>query len=395
MLVVLLVAVLLLSAAANLVLLAGLTRAADARRRGRRSHGPAADTARARPSEDAAVHRRRSLYVTQSPYSREPAASPSTPGSSVPGPLTTRPPLSEVLPPELEDLVSTPASIALEVERAASSEPVEGADSKEGSDDEGFSGDQGGAGGLAPVPAQAHAFAFALDPVTGLEGPAAWNRFIELENARFLRYHRPVTVVMVEVEGLRRLAEQSGNEAVEQILPVIADAFRREARAADLVARIGGGRFAAFLPETDEIQAINYIERVRLVCEPWLAASALPLRLTIGWSGPTVSSDVEFALSRAEERMYADRRPPGTSTRVARGYPTKVASVPREGSAASGSAGSEGGPVSPAETGRWGDWIGPWTSPDEVAGRVADVSPRNGRRERSEVVSRPDRRNER
>ena len=48
---------------------------------------------------------------------------------------------------------------------------------------------------------------------------------------------------------------------------VIAEAFRREARSSDSVARIGNARFAALLPETDEIRAINYGERVRLVCD--------------------------------------------------------------------------------------------------------------------------------
>lgn len=389
--VLLLVAVLLLSAAANLALLAGLSRAGNARHREPNHHGPAVDATRARPSEaDAPAHHRRSLYVSEGPYRREPATSPSTAFSSVPGTLTTRP-LCEVLPPELADLLSTPAAIASEP-----SEPSEPQELPEPRESPESSEDDDGPGVLARVPAQPSALSsdLALDPLTGLEGPAAWDRLIELENARFVRYRRPATVVIVEVEGLRRLAEKLGNDPVERVLPVIADAFRREARAADLVARIGDDRFAAFLPETDEIQAINYIERVRLVCEPWLASSAVPLRLTMGWSGPTASSDLEYALSRAEERMHADRRMSGISAQLPRGLRTNVVAIPREGPAATDSADPEEDPVSPAETGRWGDWIGAGTPLDQVAGPVADVWRGNRRREQPQVASSPDRRNE-
>ncbi|HEX7592278.1 MAG TPA: hypothetical protein VF375_10035, partial [Candidatus Limnocylindrales bacterium] len=125
-------------------------------------------------------------------------------------------------------------------------------------------------------------------------------------------------MAVAEVDGLRRLAERLGDEPVERLLPVIADAFRREARTSDWVACIGNGRLAAFLPEMDEIQAVKYVERIRTACVPWLASSAVPLRLAIGWAAPTASSDLEFAFGRAEERMRADRRLSGKATQEPR-----------------------------------------------------------------------------
>jgi diguanylate cyclase (GGDEF)-like protein len=168
-----------------------------------------------------------------------------------------------------------------------------------------------------------------------------------VENARLLRYRRPSTVVVAEVDGLRRLAERLGEEPVSRLLPVVADALRSEARGSDWVARIGYGRFAAFLAETDEIAAINYVERIRQLCEPWLSSSAVPLRLAIGWSSPNGASDMEFAIKRAEERMHSDRRvPPKLS--APKGVASGVVALPE------GDAGDERGQevVSPAEPGR-------------------------------------------
>jgi diguanylate cyclase (GGDEF)-like protein len=350
----LLFAVLLLSVVANATLLFWLSRSDRVRFRWPRLLGDSFDSSRGRPpAADPPLPRRRSLFVAESPTRRAPVETGTIPFSAAFSPPISRAPLSKALPTDLADLLARPATIAAGAEGAGFA-PVD-ADQPKGN---GRRATDGEVGIVARLPRQSNAVSqeMTIDALTGLEGPASWSRIIEIENARLLRYRRPVTVVMVEVEGLRRLAERLGDDPVDRLLPVIADALRREARATDWVARIGDGRFAAFLPETDEIQAINYVERIRLVCEPWLASSAVPLWLAIGWSGPTASSDLEFALLRAEERMHADRRMPGRSIQLPRVVPGRVVSVSRPGQTDPGDA--EEPLVPPAETGRSGEWIG-------------------------------------
>jgi hypothetical protein len=65
------------------------------------------------------------------------------------------------------------------------------------------------------------------------------------------------------------------------------------------------------MPETDEIQAINYAERVRAQCDRWLAAGAISTRVAIGWACPTPSSDLGAAIRIADERLQGDRRRTG------------------------------------------------------------------------------------
>jgi diguanylate cyclase (GGDEF)-like protein len=207
---------------------------------------------------------------------------------------------------------------------------------------------------MQPAIGSASRGGIALDALTSLEDQQSWSRIIEVENARLLRYRRPSTIVMAEVDGLRKLAERMGEEPVERLLPVVADAFRNEARASDWIARIGYSRFAVFLAETDEIAAINYVERIRQLCEPWLASAAVPLRLAIGWSSPNAASDLEYAIKRAEERMHADRRMP-VKLPGPRGLTPRVVALPGADSAGDTDAGQgeEGDDtiVSPAEPG--------------------------------------------
>jgi GGDEF domain-containing protein len=192
-----------------------------------------------------------------------------------------------------------------------------------------------------------------LPETPGVEDAPGWARIVEVEGARLLRYRRPVTALIAEVDGLARLVDRLGEEPVRRLLVVVGDMFRREARSSDWVATIAPGRYAVLLTETDEGGAAYYAERVRRVCEPWLGSAAVPLALAMGWSGAPASSDLQFALQRAEERMHADRRAAGRITRRL----TRAAVRERATDSLADTAGKPA-TVSPAGTGQVGMWTG-------------------------------------
>jgi diguanylate cyclase (GGDEF)-like protein len=146
------------------------------------------------------------------------------------------------------------------------------------------------------------------DEATGMDNTRAWARSLTEEAARSARYGRPVTVVIAEIDGLDRLSERFGPDASDRLIPPVADALRRNARAADHVARLSGPRFGVLLTETDEVRAINYVERVRAACDRWLEAGAVAVRLSIGWASPPAGGDLASAVHEAEERMYREQR---------------------------------------------------------------------------------------
>jgi PleD family two-component response regulator len=107
---------------------------------------------------------------------------------------------------------------------------------------------------------------------------------------------------------LERLAERLGPDAAERLIPPIATTMRRHARAADNLARLGRTRFGALLTETDEVRAINYIERVRTACDVWLESGAVALRLSIGWAEIAANQPVDVAVQAAEKRLNEERQ---------------------------------------------------------------------------------------
>lgn len=158
---------------------------------------------------------------------------------------------------------------------------------------------------LAPDPEPVES---GIDALTGLPDATAFHRLVADEDARIARYHRAATIVVFELDGLERLTERLGPDAAERIIPPMADTLRRLARGADHVARLGPGRFATLLPETDEIAAINYVERVRRACELWLESGAIALRLAIGWAGTAGDPSLTEAQRVATDRMYVELR---------------------------------------------------------------------------------------
>jgi diguanylate cyclase (GGDEF)-like protein len=147
-----------------------------------------------------------------------------------------------------------------------------------------------------------------MDPETGFDLSPVWARWLEEEEARVRRYRRSATVVIVEVEGLDRLVERFGAEAAGRLIPPVATTMRRHARETDRLARLGAVRFGALLPETDEISAINYVERIRTACDTWLEAGGVAARLAIGWAEANSGRTMDAALLSAEDRLNADRR---------------------------------------------------------------------------------------
>ncbi len=163
-------------------------------------------------------------------------------------------------------------------------------------------------GASTPVALTPSELASGRDPQTGLLLLHEWNRILVDEDARVSRYHHPATIVIIELDGFDRLTSTLGAVAGERVLRALADALSRNARAADHLARLDASRFGIMLTETGEVEAINYIERVREACDMWLESGAIAMRLSIGWASPGPDSELAAAVLRAHERMSAEQR---------------------------------------------------------------------------------------
>jgi diguanylate cyclase (GGDEF)-like protein len=146
------------------------------------------------------------------------------------------------------------------------------------------------------------------DPLTGLEGPDFWQRVLVAETVRAFRYKRDLTVVVVELEGVRDMIETWGYDVGRHAIREAAQCVRRMSRTSDYATRIGLTRFGVILTETDEITAINYVERVREEGPRSMPKGGERLRFSFGWANPKQGESAEAVVRRADSRLVAELR---------------------------------------------------------------------------------------
>ena len=105
------------------------------------------------------------------------------------------------------------------------------------------------------------------DPLTGAFNRKQTDTEMKREMDRSRRYGRPVSVVMLDIDGFRGLNDKFGRAVGDRVLAEIARILRLSIRTTDTVGRYGGEEFAVLLPETAKKQALDAAEKMRTVIE--------------------------------------------------------------------------------------------------------------------------------
>lgn len=148
--------------------------------------------------------------------------------------------------------------------------------------------------------------AASTDWLTGLMTRRGFYERLDHELARAQRYGGQVSVILADLDNLKRLNDSGGHETGDQALREIADALRSAARATDFVGRLGGDEFALLLPGAGATEAVVVSERL---LEAVRTEAPTPLTASLGvavWAGST--ENTEALLHRADRALYSAKR---------------------------------------------------------------------------------------
>jgi len=146
------------------------------------------------------------------------------------------------------------------------------------------------------------------DSLTGILNRRKLFEFGAEEFTRFLRYRRPFSVALMDLDFFKRVNDCHGHDVGDQVLVIFANLVMSEKRETDKFGRLGGEEFVLLLPETPDDTAFHIGERIRWRLEKTDSISVLigyPMTASLGIVVATpADTNFDALLRRADEAMY-------------------------------------------------------------------------------------------
>jgi diguanylate cyclase (GGDEF)-like protein len=160
------------------------------------------------------------------------------------------------------------------------------------------------------------------DALTGIPNRRYIEEVMDAEFARALRNAAPLSIVMADVDGLKRVNDDYGHHAGDHVLIQLAHAARTSCRKGDTVARFGGDEFLYVLPGASLQEAEKFGERFRLKVEQQSLVlspeESVRVKVSMGAAqfNNTGSQSTSDLISLADSALYAAKSAGGNTTRV-------------------------------------------------------------------------------
>lgn len=143
------------------------------------------------------------------------------------------------------------------------------------------------------------------DALTGLHNARALEERLRHELARSTRYRQPLSLLLIDLDGLKVINDRLGHDAGDRALRHIAVVIQSQLRFSDLGARWGGDEFALLAPNTGAMAAAALAERVRsLVANDPAGRFVPPVTISIGIA--TFDPDQDIGVDRVTLMRTAD-----------------------------------------------------------------------------------------
>jgi diguanylate cyclase (GGDEF)-like protein len=147
------------------------------------------------------------------------------------------------------------------------------------------------------------------DPLTGLFNRRYMEESLEREFRRAVRNQRPLSAVMIDIDHFKRLNDEHGHEAGDEVLGQVGKLLGASVRKEDIVCRYGGEEFMLIMPEASLPNAAKRAEQLREKLKHlpvhFRGRNLGPVTISAGVAAfPEHGSCSAEVLRRADESLY-------------------------------------------------------------------------------------------
>jgi len=147
------------------------------------------------------------------------------------------------------------------------------------------------------------------DHLTGLANRRRFERQLDREVSRTLRYAHPFSLVMLDIDNFKYVNDTFGHHAGDEVIRGLGRVLQEGTRGIDLAARIGGEEFAILLVETGQSGALEVAERLRVAIREMIVPGVGQVSASFGVAecpiGGQTSSEM---LNSADVALYEAKR---------------------------------------------------------------------------------------
>jgi len=145
------------------------------------------------------------------------------------------------------------------------------------------------------------------DGLTGFFNRRMMDEMVPRELQRAARYHRDMSLTMLDVDGFKAVNDTLGHDEGDRLLQAFASCIRKIARASDLLYRYGGDEFLILFPETTSEQADEILKRLDSIC-PELTTALGRVTFSAGIASYVSDASAKDLVKLADDRLYQSKR---------------------------------------------------------------------------------------
>jgi diguanylate cyclase (GGDEF)-like protein/PAS domain S-box-containing protein len=147
-----------------------------------------------------------------------------------------------------------------------------------------------------------------IDPLTETKNRRSFFENALQQEKLYRRYGTVFSLIMLDIDFFKKVNDQFGHQYGDKILIDLVSVIKKGLRESDILCRYGGEEFAILLPQSDEADAYEIAERIRLSVKANLTLKDTKLQITVSMGCADLKTSeiktIDNLISKADKALY-------------------------------------------------------------------------------------------